>query len=62
MNLRITEDKKVEIEMEAQLMETIEAFGEELEGEVTSPVQHHIFDVNKDSELLNENNKKIFTA
>ena len=32
MNLRITEDKKIEIEMEDQLMEAIELFGEELEG------------------------------
>ena len=37
MNLRITEDKKIEIEMEDQLMEAIELFGEENEGEVTSP-------------------------
>ena len=27
MNIRITEDKKIDIPMEEQLMETIEAFG-----------------------------------
>ena len=42
MIIRITEDKKIEIEMEDQLMETIEAFVEELEGEVTSPAQHNL--------------------
>ena len=55
MNILITEDKKVEIEMEEQLMVTIEAFGEELEGEVTSPAQHHLFYVNDYAELLYEN-------
>ena len=43
--------------MEEQLMETIEAFGEELEGEVTSLSQHHIFYVNKDAKLLDKNKK-----
>ena len=37
MHLQITEDKKIEIEMEDQPMEAIELFREELEGEVTSP-------------------------
>ena len=32
--------------MEEQLMETIEAFVEKLEVEVTSPEQHHILYVN----------------
>ena len=41
--------------MEEQLMETIEAFGKELEGEVTSPAQHHLFYVNDYDELLYEN-------
>ena len=43
--------------MEDQLMEAIEIFGEELEGEVKSPAQHHIFQVNKDAEPLDKNNK-----
>ena len=38
-------------------METIEDFGEELEVEVTSPVQHHIFYVNEDAGLLDEKKK-----
>ena len=62
MNLRITEDKKIEIEMEDQLMEAIEFFGEELEGGVTSPAQHHLFQVNKDAEPLNKNKKEISTG
>ena len=41
-------------------METIEAFGEELEGEVTSSAQHHILYVNKDDVLLEENKKDFY--
>ena len=41
--------------MKEQLMETIEAFVKELEGEVTSPAQHHLFYVNDYAELLYEN-------
>ena len=48
--------------MEEQLMENIEAFGEELEREVTSPSQHHLFCVNKDAKLLDDNKKEMFTA
>ena len=46
--------------MEDQLMEAIELFGEELEGKVTSPAQHHLFQVNKDAESLDKNKKEIF--
>ena len=62
MNIQITEDKKIEIEMEDQLMEANENFGEELEGKVTSPAQHHIFLVNKDSNPLDKIRKKFSTA
>ena len=62
MNLRITEDMKIEIEMKEQLMETIEAFGEELEVEVTSPAQHHLLYVKEDAKLLDEKKKTFFTA
>ena len=57
MNIQITEDKKIEIEMEDHLMEAIELFGEELEGKVTSPAQHHILQVNENSEPLDKNKK-----
>ena len=57
MNLRITEDKKIEIEMEDQLMEAIELFGEELEREVMSPAQHHLFQVNEDADPSDKNKK-----
>ena len=43
-------------------METIEDFGEELEVEVTSPVQHHIFYVNENAGLLDEKKKDFFTV
>ena len=41
-------------------MEAIELFGEELEGKVTSPAQHHLFQVNKDAEPLEKNKKENF--
>ena len=41
-------------------MEDIELFGEELEGEVMSPAQHHIFQVNQDDDTLDKNKKEIF--
>ena len=62
MNLRITEDKKIEIDMEDQLMEAIDIFGEELEGEVTSPAQHHLFQVNEDADPLDKIRKKSSKA
>ena len=62
MNLQIAEDKKIEIEMEDQLMEAIDTFVEELEGEVTSPAQHHLFQVNEDADPLDKIRKKISTA
>ena len=46
--------------MEDQLMEAIEIFGEELEGGVTSPAQHHIFQLDEDVEPLDKNKKEIF--
>ena len=61
MNIQITEDKKIEIEMEDQLIEPIELFGEELEGKVTSPAQHHLFQVNENAEPLDENNQRNFS-
>ena len=48
--------------MEEQPMETIEAFGEELEGEVTSPAQNHLFCVKEYAKLLDNNKKEFFTA
>ena len=60
MDLRIPDDKKIKIEMEDQVMEAIKLFGEELEGTVTSPAQHHLFQVNEDAEPLDKNKKEIF--
>ena len=57
-----TEDNKIVIEMEEQLMETIEAFEEELEREVTSTAQHHILYAKEDAKLLDDNKKEMFTA
>ena len=60
MNIQIIEDKKIRIEMEDQIMETIEDFGEELEGEVTVTEQHDLFYMNDNAELLDDNKKEFF--
>ena len=62
INLQITEDKKIDIEMEYQLIEAIDIFGEELEGKVKSTSQHHLFQVNKDADPLDKHKKEISTA
>ena len=43
MNVSFEKDKKIKIEMKEQILEAIEAFGEELNGTVTSPTPKHIF-------------------
>ena len=46
MNINITEEKKVEIEMKEQLLESIDSFGEEIGERVTTPASSHLFTVN----------------
>ena len=46
--------------MEYKLMEGIGIFGEELEGEVTPPAHHHLFQVNEDADPLDKNKKENF--
>ena len=41
-------------------MEDVEISVEELEGEVTSPAQHRLFQVNQDANPLDKNKKEIF--
>ena len=43
MNINITEDKKVEIEIKEQLLEAIESFGEYLDEKVTRPASSYLF-------------------
>ena len=43
MNISITEDKNVEIEMKEKFLEAIEEFGENIGEKVTTPVSSHLF-------------------
>ena len=47
MNINITEDKKVEINMKYQFSEAIEEFEENIDKKVTTPVSSELFIVNK---------------
>ena len=60
LNLHITDDKKVEIDMKEQLMEAIEAFGEKIDGVVATPAQRHLFEVDENAEQLDEKKSDIF--
>ena len=60
MNIRVTDDKKIEIDMKQQLEEVIEVFCEKIEGVVTSPAQNHLFFVDKNAEQLDEKKSEIF--
>ena len=54
MNINITKDKKVEIQMKAQFLETKEKFGENIDEKVTTPASSHIFTSNKQTQQLDE--------
>ena len=60
MNITITDDKFIEIEMKEQICEAIEAFGDEITGTVTSPTARHLFEVNDDNPLLSTSQADIF--
>ena len=46
MNINIREDKKFWIYMKEQLLEAIDAFGENIDEKVTTPESSHLFRVN----------------
>ena len=60
MNINITEEKKVEIEMKKQLLESIEAFVEDPDEKLTTPAYSHLFIFNKQKKQLDEEKRKIF--
>ena len=60
MNTNITEDKNVEIDMKYQLLEAIEAFGEENDRKLTIPASFHLVIFNKQEQQLDEENSKFF--
>ena len=62
MKIKI-KDKRIEIDMSKQLKEVIDVFeacGEIAPGGVTSCAAHHLFEVRKDAEQLNEEKSEVF--
>ena len=60
ININITENKKVEIEMKDQFSESMEEFGENVDEKITTPASSHLFIVNKQAQQLDEEKSKIF--
>ena len=46
--------------MQYQLQETIDAFGEKIEGSITSTGSGYLYTVNGGAETLNANKKELF--
>ena len=59
MNIEITPEKTIQIDMKDQLLEAIELFGEEINGKVSSITTHNLFNANDQVKPLDEKKKKI---
>jgi hypothetical protein len=62
MNIFLRDDKKADIEMKDQISEAIEAFGEDIKGEASSPAARHLMMVNENATKLNQKQKEIFQS
>ena len=60
MNMTFTKDKKIHIKMKEHLQEAIDAFPEDINAEVTSPVGRYLMLVNEDAEKLDQHRADIF--
>ena len=60
MKIKITDDRKVEIDMRDQIYEILQDFSEEIEGVATSPAAKHLMDVNTDGKKLGKKQKEEF--
>ena len=60
MKLKIKKNKTFEVDMVDQVKETIQAFGEEIEGEVKSPAAKYLLNVPDDDEDLDDERKERF--
>ena len=60
MNITITKDKFLEIEMKESIKDAIQSFEEEIHGTVTSPTPRHLFQINDSSPKLNNRQAEIF--
>ena len=62
MNINITEEKKVEIDMKEHLFEAIDPFGENIDEKATTSESSHLFIVNKKVQQLDEKKSKYFQS
>ena len=63
MNFSITDQNKIEIQMKEYIKESIESFeelGEKLESSATIPAKQNLFDIDDESEELDEEKAEIF--
>ena len=59
IDIEITPQKTIEIDMSAQLQEAIEMFGEEINGIMSSIATHNLFKVTEDAEPLDSRKQEI---
>ena len=60
MNITITKDKFLEIEMKVQIKDVITSFEESITGMITSPTSKHLFEINNECPLLEESKADLF--
>ena len=60
MNITLTEDKKIEIRMKKQIEEAIVWYGESITEKPVTPATKGLFNVDENSELLDERKSEIF--
>ena len=60
MNIKFTEDRKVEINMNDYVSECIDTFGEKLNGGAATPATTKLFETSDEAEDLDEEKKDIF--
>ena len=60
MKVKITDDKKVLIDMTDQVKEVIEYFGEEIKGSVSTPANRNLLSIDINSTPLDKRRKELF--
>ena len=60
MDFEITDDKKIKITMKDQLLECVDAFGEDIDENVSSPAAKHLNDIDEEEDLLEKKRQELF--
>ena len=60
MNTKYTKDGSAQIRMKAHTKEAIEASGEDVSGKAATPAKKNLFDIDKDSEILQGEKHDLF--